>query len=119
MDPEVYRRARATAALEGMSMEKAVSKALERWTDEMRGMESEREYLRNLEWVRLKWDELAPHKGKAVVVSSARLQGAFGSYDLACKFAARFGVALTFVVRDRPREREIEIGPDLEIQQGA
>ncbi len=119
VDPEIYRRAKATAALEGIPMGRAVSEALARWSEEEKQTEMEREHERNVDFVRGQWSELERHKGKAVVISSGKLQGVFDSYEEACSFAARFPVALTFVVKDFPEEREIEVGPDLEIQRRA
>ncbi len=120
VDAEAYRRAKAIAALEGISMGRAVSEALARWTEGEAEVAMAREHQTNLELVRRRWkEEFEPHRGKAVVVSLGRLQGVFESYDRACKFASRFRLALTFVVDGRPAQREIFLGPDLEIQQGA
>jgi hypothetical protein len=116
VDPEVYRRAKAAAALEGIPMGRAVSEALEKWTEDERANEVGREHGRNVDFVRTHWSELERHKGKVVVVSGGKLQGVFGSYDDASMFAARFEIALTFPVDEFPGASEIEIGPDLEIQ---
>ena len=120
VDPAVYRRAKAAAALGGLSMGQAVSEALARWVEDEKEVEMESEYRRDVDFVRREWKkELEPLRGKAVVVSAGRVEGVFDSYAQACEFAARFRVALTFVVGDYPSEREIEIGPDLEVQRGA
>jgi hypothetical protein len=120
VDPETYRRAKATAALGGISMGRAVSDALERWIEEKKEIEMESEYRRDMDFVRREWKkQLQGHRGKAVVVSSGRLEGVFDSYERACGFAERYRVALTFVVGDYPEESEIEIGPDLEVQRRA
>lgn len=116
VDPDVYRRAKAAAALEGIPMGRAVSEALEKWIADEKANEVGREHGRNVDFVRSHWSELERHKGKALVVSGGKLQGVLGSCDDACTFAARFEIALTFLVDDFPGVSEIEIGPDLEMQ---
>jgi hypothetical protein len=118
IDEEAYRKAKAAAAMKGMNMGRVVSEALEEWSKGVDGGEVEREVERDREFVRKAWKTLAKHRGKSAVVSSGKLQGVFDTYDEASKFASRFKVALTFVVEGPPTERAIEIGPDLELQQG-
>lgn len=116
VDEKTYHRAKAAAALKGVSMGKAVSEALGRWVEERRAAEQEESYLLDVEFVRRHWKKLEAHRGKSVVVSAGKLQGVFDTYEEACKFSSsRFNVAMTFVVERPPAEREIEIGPDLEV----
>ena len=119
VDEDAYRGAKARAALEGITMGKAVSEALSLWAAGEREAGLAREHRRNLEFVRTAWKAIERNRGKAVVVSAGALQGVFGSYTEACEFSSKFRVAMTFVVGERPTEREIELGPDLELQQGA
>lgn len=116
VEGEVYRQAKSVAALHGVSMGSAVSEALQAWVEKEGGDVKQEEYRRNLDFVRLGWKGLERHRGKAVVVSSGRVQGVFDSYDKAREFSSRFKVALTFVVEEPPEEREIEFGPELEVQ---
>ncbi len=115
VDEQLYRRAKARAALRGLSLGKAVSDALKIWTEEEAGDESEEELLRNIEFAKSEWTKLKRHSGKAVVISAGKLQGVFKSYQEACAFSTRFKVALTFLVTEPPTEREIELGPELEV----
>ncbi len=116
VDGEVYRRAKAAAALRDVSMGHAVSEALRTWVEERGTDDTERKFRENVDFVRSKWKKLKKHKGKAVVISSGKLQGVFKSYREASAFSSRFKVALTFVVEQPPSEHEIEFGPDLEVQ---
>lgn len=116
VDGEVYRRAKAAAALRGVSMGHAVSEALKTWMEERREADTEREFRENADYVRSEWKMLKKYRGKAVVVSSGKLQGVFKSYREASAFSSRFRVALAFVVERPPSEHEIEFGPDLEVQ---
>jgi len=84
-------------------MGRAVSDALARWTEEER--EVENEYRRDVDFVRREWKTKVERlRGRTVVVSGGGLQGTFESYEMASEFAARFRVALTFVVGDYPAE---------------
>src|SRR5487761_1481766 len=116
VDDRAYRRAKAAAALRGISMGSAVSEALENWGNEhTRGLDEE--YRKDLEFVRKKWKELRPRKGKAIVVASQKIKGVVDTYKEACEYSSKFKVALTFVVEEEsPEERDIELGPELEIQ---
>ena len=115
VDEQVYRRAKALAALRGLPMGKAVSEALKTWLEQSGEAELEEEYIRNLEFVKSEWGTLRRHRGKAVVISSGKLQGVFESYQEACSFSARSKMALTFVVGEAPVEREIVFGPELAV----
>ena len=116
VEDEVYRRAKAAAALRGVSMGSAVSEALKAWVEKEGADDRQEEYRGNLDFVRSEWKRLRRHRGKAIVVSSGRLQGVFDSYKEACDYSSRFKVALAFVVEESPSEREIEFGPELEVQ---
>jgi hypothetical protein len=116
VEDEVYRKAKAVATIRGVSMGSAVSEALSEWVEKEGGDDREREYRGNLDFVRSEWKRLKRYIGKAIVVSSGRVQGVFDSYEEACDYSSRLKVALTFVVEDSPGEREIEFGPELEIQ---
>ena len=116
VEDEVYRRAKAAAALRGVSMGSAVSEALKAWVEKEGADDRQEEYRGNLDFVRSEWKRLRRHRGKAIVVSSGRLQGVFDGYKEACDYSSRFKVALAFVVEEPPSEREIEFGPELEVQ---
>ncbi len=116
VEGEVYRRAKSLAALRGVSMGSAVSEALLVWVEKERGDGGQEEYRRNLDFVRSGWKGLRRHRNKAIVVSSGRLQGVFDTYEKACAYSSRFKVALTFVVEESPEKREIEFGPEMEVQ---
>lgn len=116
VEDDVYRRAKAAAALRGVSMGSAVSEALKAWVEKEGADDRQEEYRGNLDFVRSEWKRLRRHRGKAIVVSSGRLQGVFDSYKEACDYSSRFKVALAFVVEESPSEREIEFGPELEVQ---
>ena len=116
VEDDVYRRAKAAAALRGVSMGSVVSEALKAWVEKEHGDHRQEEYRGNLDFVRSEWKRLRRHRGKAIVVSSGRLQGVFDSYKEACDYSSRFKVALAFVVEESPSEREIEFGPELEVQ---
>ena len=116
VEDDVYRRAKAAAALRGVSMGSVVSEALKAWVEKENGDARQEEYRGNLDFVRSEWKRLRRHRGKAIVVSSGRLQGVFDSYKEACDYSSRFKVALAFVVEESPSEREIEFGPELEVQ---
>jgi hypothetical protein len=118
VDEEAYRRAKAAAAMRGIHLGRVVSQALEEWSKGLEGGDVEREVEQDREFVRKAWKTLAKHRGKSAVVSSGKLQGIFDTYDEASKFASKFKVALTFVVEGPPTERVLEIGPELELQQG-
>jgi hypothetical protein len=116
VDDEVYRRAKAVAALRGISMGSAVSEALENWGNE-KSHGIDEEYRKDLEFVRKEWKQLRKHQGKAIVIASQKIKGVFDSYNEAREFSSKFKVALTFVVDENsPEERDIEIGPELEVQ---
>lgn len=116
VEDDVYRRAKAAAALRGVTMGSAVSEALKAWVEKEGADDRQEEYRGNLDFVRSEWKRLRRHRGKAIVVSSGRLQGVFDSYKEACDYSSRFKVALAFVVEESPSEREIEFGPELEVQ---
>ncbi len=115
VDGEVYRRAKATASLRGVSMGSAVSEALRAWSEAGGGADVE-ELRNNQDFVKSHWRKLLKQDQKAVVVSSGGLQGVFDSYEEACSFAAKFRMALAFVVEAPPVEQEVELGPDLAVQ---
>ena len=117
VDEDVYRRAKAAAALQGVSMGDAVSEALRGWVQHGRVEDDvQKEVKQNVQYAKDHWDDLKAHKGEAVVISRGKLQGLFTSYEEARRSSSRFKVALTFVVEDAPQTRELELGPDLEIQ---
>ncbi len=115
VDQEAYRRAKAAAALRGISLGRAVSEALAGWAKEMERGDLEEQVKANREFVRSGWGKLKVHSGKAVVIAGGRLQGVFATYEEARASSSKFKVALVFVVEEAPSEREIEIGPDLEV----
>jgi len=118
VDEDVYRRAKSAAALQGVSMGLAVSEALRGWVENGLAEDGIRkEVKQNVRYVKAHWSDLKRHKGEAVVISGRKLQGVFTSYEEARRFSARFNVALTFVVDKMPETRELEFGPDLELQQ--
>ena len=120
VDEATYRRAKSAAALEGVSMGLAVSEALNNWVEDRRKEdETHRELKQNLDFVKTHWGELKKHAGKAVVISRKKLQGVFPSYEEARSYSSKFKVALTFSVDQMPAKREIELGPDLEVQHSA
>jgi hypothetical protein len=111
VEEETYRR-----ALEGLSMGEAVSEALRLWVDERKTADLSSEYTSDLNFVCKNWDgSLKRHRGKAVVISIGKLQGIFDTYAKARELSKRFEAALVFVVDNRPIERDIEIGPELEV----
>jgi len=117
VDEDVYKRAKSTAALEGVSMGFAVSEALRAWVESAKGdVEIREQVRRNVQYVAAHWEELREHRGRAVVVSGGKLQGVYSSLEEARNFSSRFRVALAFVVDEKPRTGELELGPDLEIQ---
>jgi len=117
IDEDVYRKAKSAAALQGITMGAAVSDALRGWVaNGQTGDDIQREVKQNVEYVKAHWDDLKRHKGKVVVISGRKLQGVFSSYEEARRFSSRFKVALTFVVDKIPQTRELELGPDLEVQ---
>lgn len=118
VDEDIYRRAKSAAALQGVSMGAAVSEALRGWVEKGRTDDYiQKEVKQNVQYVKARWSDLKRHKGEAVVISGKKLQGVFSSYEEARRFSSRFKVALTFVVDKMPQTRELEFGPDLEIQQ--
>jgi hypothetical protein len=118
VDEDIYRRAKSVAALQGVSMGLAVSEALRGWVEHGLAEDGIRkEVKQNVQYVKAHWSDLKRHKGEAVVISGRKLQGVFTSYEEARRFSARFKVALTFVVDKMPETRELEFGPDLELQQ--
>ncbi len=115
VDEEVYRRAKAAAALRGISVGRAASEALAAWAKETQKPDIEREVDIDRAFLLSAWEKLKANKDKAVVIADGRLQGVFETYEEARAFCARFRVALVFVVKGVPVEREIEIGPELEV----
>ena len=115
VDEEAYRRAKATAALSGMSLGSAVSEALAAWAKEADESGFERDVKTDHEFVRSAWGRLKRHRGKALVVAGGRLQGVFKTLEQARAFSSRFKVALVFVVSGASTEHEIGIGPELEV----
>lgn len=116
VDEEAYRRGKAAAAEKGIPLGVAVSEALSRWAEEERKPDVELRVKSDRAFVRSNWKRLERHKGEAVVVADGRLQETFKTYDQAREFSSRFEIALAFVVEEPPSERELEIGPKLEIQ---
>ncbi len=126
VDSDLYRRAKARAALSGETMGSALNEALKSWVDgsglegetNYRAEKARAEFVKNLRFVKSNWRQLAKQRGKAIVVSAGKLQGIFGTYQEARTFSSRFNVALAFVVDEgkAPADGEIEIGPELEIQ---
>jgi len=118
VDGDIYRRAKSAAALQGISMGVAVSNALRSWV-ENGGKEDEiqKEVKQNAQYVKSHWRDLRKHKGEAVVISGRKLQGIFGCLEEARSFSSSFKIALTFVVDKIPQTQELELGPDLELQQ--
>ena len=116
VEDTAYRRAKAAASLRGISMGAAVSEALDSWAESERNYSTEEEYRKNLDFVKKEWKKLRKHKGKWVVISSQELKGVFRSYEEASEYSSKFKLALTFVVEESPGEREIEFGPEMEIQ---
>jgi hypothetical protein len=118
VDQDVYKMAKSAAALRGVSMGAAVSDALRSWVnDERKEDEIEKEAKQNVQYVKTHWGELKKHQGKVVVISGRKLRAVFSSYEEARDYAGRFRLALTFKVDELPRRREVELGPELEIQQ--
>jgi len=118
VDEAIYRRAKSAAALQGVTMGAAVSDALKSWVENGQAEDRvEKEVKQNTQYVKAHWGDLKRHKGQAVVISGRKLQGVFGSYGEARRFSSRFKVALIFIVDEMPQIRELELGPDLEIQQ--
>jgi len=115
IDTESFRRAKSVAALRGISLGSAVSEALTGWAKEAEKLDFEGEVKADRAFVRSAWGKLKLHKGKAVVIAGGRLQGVFKNYEEARIFSSKFRVALAFVVEAPPTEREIEIGPELEV----
>jgi hypothetical protein len=118
VDDDVYRQAKAAAALRGMPMGSAVTEALKAWVTEKATTGGDDELHEDIGFVKSSWRKLKKHSGKAVVISSGKLQGVFESYEDACAYSSKFRMALTFVVGNPPEEHEVEFGPDLEVQQG-
>jgi Zn-dependent M32 family carboxypeptidase len=117
VDEDIYRRAKSAAALQGVSMGLAVSEALRGWVENgQKEDDVQKQVKQNVHYVKAHWSDLKRHKGEAVVISGKKLQGVFSSYEEARSFSSRFKVALTFVVDKMPQTRELELGPDLEVQ---
>jgi len=117
VDEDVYRLAKSAAALQGISMGLAVSEALKGWVENGHTEDDvQKEVRQNIRYVKAHWSDLKRHKGEAVVISGKKLQGVFSSYEEARRFSSRFKVAITFVVENIPQTRELELGPDLEVQ---
>lgn len=117
VDEDVYRLAKSAAVLQGISMGLAVSEALKGWVESGRTENDvQKELKQDIRYVKSHWSDLKRHKGEAVVISGKKLQGVFSSYEEARRFSSRFKVALTFVVEKIPQTRELELGPDLEVQ---
>ncbi len=77
----------------------------------------QKEVKQNVQYVKAHWSGLKRHKGEAVVISGRKLQGVFSTYEEAQSFACQFKVALTFVVDKMPQTHELDLGPELELQQ--
>lgn len=116
VEDEAYRRAKALAALRGISMGSALSEALGIWAEDERSDRMYEEYRKDLDFVRREWKRLRRQRGKTIVVASQKIEGVFDSYKEAYEYSSKFKVALTFVVEESPQEREIEFGPELEVQ---
>ncbi len=116
VDEDIYRRAKAVAALLGNPMGSAVEMALNAWTAQAEGASSEKELTDNIAFVRNDWDKIRRHRGKVAVVALRKLQGLFNTYEEARSFSSRFRIALTFTVQNAPVRREVEFGPEMEIR---
>ena len=115
VDDSVYRRAKSAAASKGITMGNVLGEALAGWVRETEESELEAKVDADLDFVRASWGKIGAFKGKAVVVSDGKLQGVFPTYEEARKAAAKKKIAVVFVVDEKPSEREIEIGPELEV----
>jgi hypothetical protein len=118
VDEDIYRKAKSAAALQGVSMGTAVSDALKGWIENGKTENSDiqKEVKQNIQYVKTHWDDLKGHKGEIAVISGKKVQGIFSSYEEARRLSSRFKVALTFTVDKMPQTRELELGPDLEVQ---
>ena len=115
VDDSIYRRAKATAASKGIALGNAVGEALAGWVKEAEDSDIEALVDVNLNFVRASWGKIRPFKGKAVVVSDGKLQGVFPTYEEARRVASRKKIAVVFVVDEKPSERELDFGPELEV----
>ena len=115
IDEGTYRRAKSAATARGISVGKAMNEALDRWAKDAAYADLETEFDANLAFVASNWEKLRESRGKAVVVAGGVLRGVFNGYPQARAFASKFRLAVAFVVDEPPLEREIEIGPELEV----
>jgi hypothetical protein len=116
LDESIYRRAKAAAASKGISVGNAVDEALASWAKGMENAELEDEVKKNQEFVKFNWNKIKKFKGKIAVVSEERLQGVFSTFEEARSFAKRKNkIALVFPIERPPIQREIELGPEMEI----
>lgn len=117
VDEAIYRRAKASAAIKGITLGQAVDQALASWTKDADTANLENEVEANREFVRSNWKKLhQKNKGKTAVVAEGKLQGIFRSYEEAALFSSnKFKVALVFMVDRPPAEREIDFGAELAV----
>ena len=117
VNDSIYRQAKAKAASKGISIGTAVDEALANWVKESEYSRLEAQVDANFEYARFNWNKkLKPSRGKAVVIADGRLQGVFSTYEEARAFARNKGIALVFVVDKPPRAKEVDVGPELELQ---
>jgi hypothetical protein len=115
-DEETYRKAKAIAAMRGVSVSEAFNEALREWVESY-GRDLDRTgYDANSNYLRRHWKGLAKQRKKVVVVADGALQGRFDSYEEAWDAASKFTQAMVFGVDRKPRKVEIEIGADVQIQ---
>ncbi|MDG6919886.1 MAG: hypothetical protein JRN13_05925 [Nitrososphaerota archaeon] len=115
VEVEAYRRAKAAAALKGVSIGTAVSQALREWAGAPDAAPTDAEVRADRDFVKRNWAKLEPHKGRTVVVQGGKLRGVFDDLDAATEFSSRFEVALVFTVKGPPVERELEIGAEMAV----
>lgn len=115
VDDDAYRRAKATAALRGVTIGGAISEALQEWVKAPETTAIDKEIHANRAYVRKSWDSLREHQGKVVVIQGGRLAKVFDDYESARAFSSKFDVALVFQVNAPPVKRELEIGAEMEV----
>ncbi|MDE1854303.1 MAG: hypothetical protein KGI38_11240 [Thaumarchaeota archaeon] len=113
VDEFAYRRAKAAAALKGVSIGSAVSEALEEWAKGSDTAAIDREVRADRAFVSRSWERLKAHRGKVVVVQGGRLRGVFDDQASARNFSSKYDVALVFTVDEPPAKKVLEIGAEL------
>ena len=113
VEVEAYRKAKAAAALKGVSIGTAVSQALREWASD--AAPADADVRADRDFVKRNWAKPEPHKGKTVVVQGGKLRGIFDGFDAAAEFSSRFEVALVFTVNEPPAKRELEIGAEMAV----